>query len=131
MQKLADMFGRDYAFHWTDAPRFAKGQGPPGGVTPWAAIGDAYYYAVGLIVLLRVPLLFAKGDRRHLIVAWFIASWWLIHLMYTPRPRHHFTRFGRPTLVLSGQFSSLVIVVGSPGKIRTCNLSVNSRSLYH
>ena len=27
------------------------------------------------------------------------------------------TRFGRPTLVLSGQFGNLVIVVGSPGKI--------------
>ena len=26
------------------------------------------------------------------------------------------TRFGRPTLVLSGQLGNLVIVVGSPGK---------------
>ncbi|MCH7578800.1 MAG: hypothetical protein IIB22_00995 [Chloroflexi bacterium] len=99
------MFGRDYAFHWTDAPRFAKGQGPPGGVTPWAAIGDAYYYAVGLIVLLGVPLLFAKGDRRHLIVAWFIASWCLIHLMYTPRPRHHFA-----VLPMVSLFAGIVLV---------------------
>ena len=105
MQKIADMFGRDYAFHWTDAPRFAKGQGPPGGVTPWAAIGDAYYYAVGLIVLLGVPLLFAKGDRRHLIVAWFIASWCLIHLMYTPRPRHHFA-----VLPMVSLFAGIVLV---------------------
>ena len=122
--KISDMFGRDYAFAWVDfcrlgqddlnvrftcsqsqAPLSANEYEPPGGVTVWAAIGDAYYYAVGLIVLLGAPLLFAKGDRRHLIIAWFIASWCLIHLMYVPQPRYHFA-----ALPLVSVFAGIVLV---------------------
>ena len=122
--KIADMFGRDYAFAWVDickgrpdlpelqvwcsweqAPLTGDGYEPPGGTAPWAAIGDAYYYAVGLVVLLGLPVLVAKGDRRHLIVAWFIASWCLIHLLYVPPPRYHF-----PVLPLVSLFAGIVIV---------------------
>ncbi len=123
-RKIADMFGRDYAFAWADfcngsptdpsvqtacsqdqAPLSGNGYEPPGGVAPWAAIGDAYYYAVGLTVLLGVPVLLAKGDRRYLIIAWFIASWCLIHLIYVPQPRYHF-----PVLPMVSIFAGIVLV---------------------
>ena len=123
-RKIADMFGRDYAFAWIDlcngnpnspfvqtacsqdqAPLSGNGYEPPGGVAPWAAIGDAYYYAVGLTVLLGVPVLLAKGDRRYLIIAWFIASWCLIHLIYVPQPRYHF-----PVLPMVSIFAGIVLV---------------------
>ena len=46
-----------------------------------------------------------NGDRRHLIILWFIAAWCLIHLTYVPQPRYHF-----PVLPMVSLFAGIVLV---------------------
>jgi 4-amino-4-deoxy-L-arabinose transferase-like glycosyltransferase len=87
-RKLVRLFGHENVFYWVDL--LGKPYITSETASRWAALGDAFYYVVGLVALLGAPLWFRRRDRPLLVLLWFAISWSAVHLVFVPEERYHY-----------------------------------------
>jgi 4-amino-4-deoxy-L-arabinose transferase-like glycosyltransferase len=87
-QKLTYYFGQEDAFYWIDDE--GEIYITHDEAARWSILADAYYYVVGLTVVLGAPLWWRRGDRRLYSILWFAIAWSALHLVFAPVGRYHY-----------------------------------------
>lgn len=92
--KTRDYLGDDDPFQWIVEVDFGnrdvKPALPANEESRWAALASGYYYVIGAVALLGLPLWFSRRDKALLIVIWFALAWSLIQVAFAPKIRFHF-----------------------------------------